>query len=446
MRVAHGASAMVALAAILTAESALGAGFAIKEQSATALGNAFAGATAGGEDLSYMFFNPAVLGRFDGNQAQLAVSGILTKLNLEEATASTTGGTPITGSNRDGDAAHDAVVPAFYAMASPHEQIRLGIGVNVPFGLGTEYSDGWVGRYHAIESTFETVNFNPVVAVKATDWLTLAAGAQIQYAEAELTNAIDFGSIGAANAVPGSVPTQQDGQGRVKGDGWAYGYNLGIHAEPVKGTRIGISYRSKIDTTFEGNARFRLDDAGIGATLKAATGAFANTGAETKFEFPPMAGIGVHQAIGEDFAVMAEAQWTGWSTLDELIIKFDNPSQPDNVSEYQWNDSWFFALGGSWDATRSLKLRVGVAWDQSPVRNRYRSPRVPDSDRYWLATGLGWQIRDNLSLDLGYTHIFFEDADVDQSGTDPGNAARGNLEASYENHIDIVTLSLVYRF
>ncbi|MEZ5865095.1 MAG: outer membrane protein transport protein [Geminicoccaceae bacterium] len=110
-------------------------------------------------------------------------------------------------------AAHDAVVPAFYAMASPHEQIRLGIGVNVPFGLGTEYSDGWVGRYHAIESTFETVNFNPVVAVKATDWLTLAAGAQIQYAEAELTNAIDFGSIGAANAVPGSVPTQQDGQG-----------------------------------------------------------------------------------------------------------------------------------------------------------------------------------------------------------------------------------------
>ncbi|MEZ5862247.1 MAG: outer membrane protein transport protein [Geminicoccaceae bacterium] len=93
MRRAHGASTMAALAALLAAGSAHGAGFAIKEQSATALGNAFAGATAGAEDLSYMFFNPAVLGRFDGNQAQLAVSGILTKLDLKEATASTTAGT-----------------------------------------------------------------------------------------------------------------------------------------------------------------------------------------------------------------------------------------------------------------------------------------------------------------------------------------------------------------
>lgn len=446
MRGVLGASATAALVTLLAADPANGAGFAIKEQSASALGNAFAGATAGAEDLSYMFFNPAALGRFDGSQAQVAVSGIVTRLELKDSNASTTFGTPITGSDSDNDVAKDIAVPAFYAMTAPSERLRLGIGVNVPFGLGTEYNDGWVGRYQAIESTFDTVNINPVVAFKTTDWLTLAAGAQIQYAEAELSNAVDFGTLGALNAVPGSVPTQQDGQARVKGDGWAYGYNLGLLVEPLEGTRIGLSYRSKIDTTFEGNGRFRLDDAGIGATLKAATGAFTNTGAETKFEFPPMAGIGVHQEIGKDFALMAEAQWTGWSTLDELIIKFDNPAQPDNVSEYQWNDAWFFALGGTWAATDRLKLRLGAAFDQSPVRNRYRSPRVPDSDRYWLAAGLGWRVLDNLSLDLGYTHIFFDDADVRQRGTDTGSALRGNLDASYESQIDIVTLSLVYRF
>ena len=446
MRVVIGAVAMAAISAVLAVAPAMGAGFAIKEQSSTALGNAFAGATAGAEDPSYMFFNPAALGRLEGNQVQLAVNGIVTKLELKDADASTSFGTPITGSDSDSDVAHDIAIPAFYAMTSPTERLRFGVGINVPFGLGTEYNDGWVGRYQAIESTFETVNINPVVAYKATPWLSLAAGAQIQYAEAELSNAIDFGTIGALNGVPGSVPTQQDGQARVKGDGWAYGYNLGLLVEPLEGTRIGLAYRSKIDMTFEGNSRFRLDNAGIGATLKAATGAFANTGAETKFEFPPMASIGVHQAIGEDFAVMAEAQWTGWSTLDELIIKFDNPAQPDNVSEYQWNDSWFFALGGTWAATDRLKLRLGAAFDQSPVRNRYRSPRVPDSDRYWLAAGLGWQIRDNLSLDLGYTHIFLDDADVHQRGTDEGSTLRGNLDASYESRIDIVTLSLVYRF
>ena len=48
-----------------TATTALAAGFAIKQQSATAQGNAFAGATAGAESPSYMFFNPAALGRFE---------------------------------------------------------------------------------------------------------------------------------------------------------------------------------------------------------------------------------------------------------------------------------------------------------------------------------------------------------------------------------------------
>ncbi len=428
----------------LTAQAA---GFAIKQQSATAQGNAFAGATAGAESPSYMFFNPAALGRFDESSVQLEASAIFTALKLRDAEAETTAGVPIGGARRKNDVSDDAVVPAFYGVLAPAESdFRFGLGINVPFGLGTEYPSGWVGRYHTQKSNLLSVNINPAMAYKATDWLTLAAGLQLQWSEAELENAIDFGTLGAGAGIPGAAPTQQDGSAKVKGDGWGYGYNLGVLAEPRPGTRLGAAFRSKIETKLAGDARFRLDNAGVGQAIRAGTGAFRDVDADADLNVPPMLSFGIHQDLGERWAVMAEAQWTGWSTFDELAIDFDNPAQPDNVTEFEWQDAWFFAVGGTWRPTERLTFRLGAAYDESPTRNRYRTPRIPDSDRYWLAAGIGYEVNERFSLDLAYTHVFFADARVRQRGTDPGNALRGDLDADYRNAIDIVTLAAKWRF
>lgn len=434
------------LACIGTSTQVLAAGFAIKQQSATAQGNAFAGATAGAESPSYMFFNPAALGRIDRSSIQVEASAVFTELKLRKSSASTTAGVPITGPSRDGDAADDAVIPSVYAVVVPNDALRFGLGINVPFGLGSEYSEDWVGRYHTQKSNFKSININPAVAYRATDWLTVAAGLQFQWSEAELVNSIDFGTIGAGAGIPGSAPTEQDGRAKVKGDGWAYGYNFGVLAELRPGTRVGAAYRSSLDTTLKGDSRFRLDDAGVGAAIRAGTGAFVDVDAETDVKLPPMLSFGIHQDIGEKFAVMAEAQWTGWSTFDDLVIDFDNPAQPDSVTEFEWQDTWFFALGATYKPSDRWTLRVGGAFDQTPTRNRYRTPRIPDTDRWWLAAGLGWEIQENLALDLAYTHVFFNDADVRLRGTDPGNAARGNLDARYRNSIDIVSLAVKWRF
>ena len=432
--------------AMATAMPAMAAGFAIKQQSAAAQGSAFAGATAGAEDPSYMFFNPAAIGRFDQNAVHLETNAVFTSLELRNAEATTTAGVPITGRSSKRDAGDDALIPALYAMTAPTDALRFGLAVTVPFGLGSEYPDDWVGRYHTTKSSLTSINVNPVAAYRFADWLTLGAGIQLQWTEAELVNAVDFGSLGAGLGVPGALPTQQDGRARVKGDGWGVGFNAGVLLEPRPGTRLGIAYRSAIDTTIKGDARFRLDQAGIGAALRAGLGAFSNVDAETDLELPPMASFGIHQDIGQRFALMAEAQWTGWSTLDDLVITFDNPAQPDNVTRFDWDDSWFFALGGIWRATDTLTLRAGGAFDQTPTRTRTRTPRVPDSNRWWLSTGLGWQVRPDLSIDLAYTHVFFDDASVRQRGSDVGNAARGNFDASYRNAIDVVTVALNWRF
>lgn len=441
------ASGMVVVVAMGLAPGAVhAAGFAIKQQSATAQGNAFAGATAGAESPSYMFFNPAALGRFDRASVAFEASAVLTTLELENAAAQTTAGVPIAGRTSSADAADDAIVPSFYAMVAPTEELRFGLGINVPFGLGSEYPNDWVGRYHTTKSNFTSVNINPAAAWRATDWLTLGAGLQLQWSEAELVNAIDFGTIGAGAAIPGAVPTTQDGSARVKGDGWGVGFNVGVLAEPVPGTRLGAAYRSSVDTTIKGDSWFRLDEAGIGAALQGATGAFQNVDARTEIELPPMASFGIHQDIGDDFAVMAEAQWTGWSTLDDLIIEFDNPAQPDNVNVFDWDNAWFFAVGATWKPTERLVVRVGGAFDQTPVRNAVRTPRIPDTDRWWLATGLGWRITDALSLDIAYTHVFFDEAELRQRGLTEGNLLRGDLDARYQNSIDIVSLGLRWQF
>lgn len=423
-----------------------GAGFALREQSSTAVGNAFAGATAGADDLTYMFFNPAALGRVDGYAAAVSLSYAMPRVELQDASGTTVLGTPIPGRDEDDDIAGDALIPALYVAVPLGEQVRLGLGINSPFGLKTEYSDEWVGRYHAVDSELRTVNINPALAVKLTDWASVGFGAQIQYADGELSRAVDFGTIGAVAGIPGAVPAGQDGFVRLQGDDWAYGYNAGLLVEPVKGTRLGLAYRSEINHRLKGDADFTGDEAGVATALRAATGSFQDSNADLDLTTPATVSFGIHQDIGPRFALMAEAAWTDWSSFEELRIDLDGPPPASNTSEERWGDSWFFALGATWRPLDSLTLRTGVAYDESPANDRFRDPRVPDENRYWASFGLTWQPRPWVGLDLGYTHIWVNDSRVDLSAADTDGTFRGDLTAEYDSSIDVVTAGLRLRF
>ena len=425
---------------------AFAAGYALKEQSPTAQGNAFAGATAGADDVSYMFFNPAALGWVQKIEVSAGATLISPKVELKSASGSTAFGTPIGGATREQDIGDDAVVPVFYAAAPLPAGLRVGLGVNVPYGLETNYGRTWVGRYHGVKSELQTININPAVAWRPVEWFSAGAGFQAQYADGTLSNAIDFGTIGAANGIPGAVPAGQDGFARLHGDDWAYGWNLGAIVEPLRGTRFGVAYRSEIDHTLRGDVDFSGDQAGIADIIRGVSGAFTDTDADLSLTTPATLSFGVHHDLTERVALMAEAQWTDWSVFDQLTIKFDNPNQPDSVTEEEWQDTWFFALGTTFRATEELTLRAGVAFDQSPVEGKYRTPRIPDGDRRWLSLGAGWQPLDWLNLDASFTYIDVDDTEVRLSAADTGNAARGNLDADYDSHIILLGLSARMRF
>jgi long-chain fatty acid transport protein len=354
-------------------------------------------------------------------------------------------GTSISGPPERDDAAEDVLLPALSGAWVVNDQIRLGLGVNVPFGLETRYSDNWIGRYHAIDSKLETVNINPVLAWKINDKLTVAGGFQAQHANATLSNAIDMGTIASAQGVPGAVPgsTAQDSFAELEGDDWGYGYTLGLLYEPRPGTRLGTAYRSKVSHTLEGEVEF--EHKSVGQIVSGLSGQFKNTDVKADLDTPETWSFGAYHEFNKKWAIMAEAAWTRWSRFEELRIRFENPVQDDNVTVEDWDDTWFYALGITWMPLEAWAFKVGVAHDESPISRETRTPRIPANDRTWLALGAHWQLTPAIGLDGGYTHIWVEDSSLDLEPMDPEDV-RGSLSGEYENRIDIATLQVTYTF
>lgn len=431
---------------VLTASSALAAGYAVREQSTSAQGSAFAGVSAGGDDVSSIFFNPATLTLYDGVTMSGQLSYIMPDVELSNASASTVFGTPITGGT-SGNIAQRALVPAFYGSWQVSPDWYLGLAITAPFGFTTSADNGWIGRYHALGSRLRTYNVSPMIGWRATPWLSVGGGVQVQYSDARLTSAIDLGTAGTAQGVPGGNPGDpaQDGFAAIEGDDWSYGYSLGLLLTPRADTRVGIGYRSAMKVDLEGDSEFALSP--YGELLSSLSGALVSTGGSASVTLPEMVTLGVKHDLAPQWTLGAEVAWTRWSRFDELVIDFDNPAQPSELTREDWGDSYFLALGLTYKATERLRLRTGVAFDEGVVPDAdRRTPRIPDSDRYWLSFGAGYDITDSMTFDTAYTHIFSPEANMRLDASDPGNEGRGNLNGTFHSSADIVNASLTVKF
>jgi long-chain fatty acid transport protein len=433
--------------ALLVAGQANASGFQVREQSAKNLANAFSGSAAAAEDASFMAYNPASIGAIDDRQVVGGLAHIDPDFGLRNGDASTRTGFSY-GENQAGRGGDSVWVPTFAAKARVSDTIDLGLSLHVPYGLSTEYDQDWIGRYHAIESELETLDIQPTLNVRASERLNLAVGLRAEYGDATLSNAIDLGARGARSRLPGAFPGANDGLAEVTGDDWGYGYTLGALFQATERTRLGMAYRSEIDLTLEGEARFRSDDP-VGQQVLAgarATNTFTDTRGRAELTTPATLNLGVHHRFSDRLALMANAEWTEWSSFDELVVEFED-NTPDSVTEEKWDDTWAVSVGANYDLTPQWRLRAGLGIDESPVPSaRYRTPRIPDADRRWAALGASWQPTPELGVTLGYLHVFADDADIDQRAEDSGNASRGNLAGNYDIEADILSLGIDYRF
>ncbi|MBF0306460.1 MAG: TonB-dependent receptor [Alphaproteobacteria bacterium] len=408
-------SAIVVTAA-LGADEARAAGFQLKEQSAEGLGNAFAGSSAKATDLSTIFYNPAGMTRLSGSGGQADFAYVAPYSDFTGSATTPTGARAL-GADPD-DAGENAILPSAYALWSATDDLRFGLAINTPWGMKTVYPDGWVGRYHALESDLATINVSPNVAYRVNRWLSVGAGAQVQYAKATLSNAT-FTPLG-------------DVKSTVEGDDWGWGLAAGVLVEFDEKTRMGLAYRGRVRHSLEGEVGFENVPAPLSTT-------FAPQAARATLITPDTASLGVYRQLNDQWAVMAEVAWTNWSVFKDL--KVDMATLPDSNTRENWEDGWFFALGATWEATKDVTLRGGVAYDASPVPDAFRTPRIPDEDRFWLSLGADWRIAPRTILNAGYTHIFVRESSL--ALNEPG---KGALTGTYDNAVDIAGLGLRVSF
>ena len=95
-----------------------------------------------------------------------------------------------------------------------------------------------------------------------------------------------------------------------------------------------------------------------------------------------------------------------------------------------------------------LILRGGLAYDETPIPDTHRTPRIPGSDRFWVALGAGYAY-EAWHFDVGYAHLFVGDAPIDlQAGVDPTSSDffRGDLTGEFDNSVDIASVEVSYKF
>lgn len=410
-----------ALTAIVLATDAMAAGFHLREQSAAAQGNAYAGASSGAEDNSYAYYNVAGLTRQKGTQFTLGGTYIAPKATAKNVIDE--------DGVRDADVenvVHAAVSPNITASYQINDKWFIGIAGNSPFGMITKYDRDWIGRDHGMTSDVKTATITPMAAYKATDKLSLGAGVQFQYLWAHLT--------GGASEY-GVETVRQDG------NDLALGYQLGAMYEFTDNTRFGIGYRSEIKHKIKGNmhaspsGQQQIDD-------------LLNQKIKVELDTPAMLSLGAYHDINERWAVMAEYQRVFWSSFQDLTFSsrygYNQPRKNyiASVNE-KWRDTNFYSIGTSVMLDEQWKLRLGLAYDQSAVRLPHRTPRIPDSDRIWMTAGLGYQYNEHLSFNLAYTYIAARKARLDTSLT--GNLGH-DVTADYHNSIQAFAFGLSYNF
>ncbi len=430
-------AAMIAGTALVPVDAEAG-GFAIREQSAYSQGASFAGAATCGASIQGMFWNPAVVtcakGRLD---VEGSASVILPLTDVTTLQGSTFGPGGLLGNYGDpGDIGEAALVPSSSAAFNFNDQLYFGFSVNAPFGLATDTNAVHAGDFYGRKSEAFSLNAQPIIGYRVNDMLSVGVGAQIQYFDVSLTqgtpNLLIVPGVGGFG-VPGGPSATLDG------DNVGFGFTAGVLFTPMPGTEIGLGFRSAVKHTLEGEAVIPAGDilAGSRASISA------------DLTLPEMVSLGIRHRLTDKFTLLGTVEWTNWSRFGTFQVIDQSDGSEFTTLPFEYDDGWFFSLGGEYEWNDQWTFRAGVGWEESPVSDRVRSIRLPDNDRLWLSAGASYNMNERLALNLGYSFLAVSDTQVNIVEGNPHHIdtpAPVDFHAGVDAQVHIFAAGLKYSF
>lgn len=403
------------LVAIVSYNIAFAAGFQINDHSSRSVAMGFS-TVAYNPDASAIYFNPAFAAFQEGN------------LNLSAGlcyimpSAKFTGPTTMNQNYTESLETWNFPIPHLFAnWKTPVENLNLGLGVFVPFGLGTQWPENWYGRFLAKKTYLEAVEINPNLAYSFNlAGMPLAVSAGFGYV------------IGAVELERNLSTFTPEPVLNLKGKGHGTTFNFGLSALILDNLYFGASYRHNIEVEFEGDTKYE--------NISGLEGLFQEAPGKAKLNFPNDLRAAFAYKLTPKFIIEAGINYVGWSSYDTLKIEFEkgpgNPSKPyTSAAERLYKNIITYRLGAEYLMDKTA-LRCGVYYEPMPVEAKHVEPLLPESNRIGTSVGFGYQLFDNINLDFGYLFIIGSQTEV------VGNP---NLfDGYYNSWANIVSLTLSY--
>lgn len=396
----------------LLASPAWAGGISIYEAGQEGNGLANAGAAALASDPSVLMSNPAGIAELKGTQ--ISANG---QLILGHIKFSRDGDNQFDG-NEGGNALQYLPGASFFVSHQIDERNAIGFGMYGNFGLALDYDDDWAGRYFTQEAAVIGVSFQPTLAHKLTDDLTVGIGPRIMYAYYRTEVGIDNNLLGLRD--------RPDGQLEYKDTDVGTGVNLGLLYHLSPSTQIGLAYTSRIKLEFKDSPDVRnVSNPIINAALRRAD----VDSLELDMNVPQTVLLSVAHDLDPQWKLLGSLGWQDWSDFGQIGVAVDaNAGGVDRTVDRQYKDTWHASLGAQYQATRQWRWSFGLGYDSSAVDDKDRTVDNPMGEAWRLATGVNYQVEEGLDLHLAYTLVWLGNMDDTQTKSRSGETLSGTYK------------------
>jgi len=399
-------------------------GLSLYETGAPDLGTASAGRAAMAADASTAVTNPAGMTLLDRTQLLVAAGALLPAINFSRGSQTTTSG------SNGGNAGVFFPIGSGFFVYKLSDRFRLGVGMYSGFGLSVDYSTRWAGRYYLTNSSIITGQFNPSIAYRVNDWLSVGAGFSIAvgrfFNEAKVNNVLP--KLGDGNLEMESWSVEPNG-------------NVGLLLRPIAKLKLGLTYQSPVNFTFG----FNPHTSDLGPGLRAALRKTGLLGAKASLgmTIPQQMMSSVIYQLTPALALMGNIGWQNWSSFGQTTLGITSSTQRNLAVNLKFSDTIQIASGWQYRIGERWLWSAGFAYDSAPVSEANRPPSLPLDRQLRYGTGIQYVVNRDVTIGAANELMDASDAPFNVRRGPLAGRLQGNFSADY---LDFLAFNLIWKF